>query len=56
MASGSAVVSLQNLNLLSVHGPLLARAVVGARNDIVIRTRTHFMVASNAVLISRSTD
>ena len=35
MASGSAVVSLQNLDISeSVHGPLVARAVVGARNDM----------------------
>jgi hypothetical protein len=48
MASGSTVVSLQNLNLSSVHGLLVAKAAVGARNDIAIKTKTHFMVASDA--------
>jgi hypothetical protein len=43
MAAVSAVASLQNFNLSSVQGPLVARAAVGTRNAMVIKARTHFM-------------
>ena len=43
MAVASAVPSLQNFNLSSVQGDLVARAAVGTRNAMVIKARTHFM-------------